>query len=155
MSGESDPLSIIGVLQSSLADPHYRAMTHDPATYHDPMTFKPERFLGTEGREPELSADSIVFGFGRRICPARMLATATVFLTVARSLAVFKISKAVEDGKEIDVEAKFQPKGISHPVPWRYSIEPRSAAHEVLIRSVEKEHPWENSNSSDLPDMEL
>lgn len=37
-------------------------MAHDPENYHDPFTFKPERFLG----EPELDPRLFVFGFGRR-----------------------------------------------------------------------------------------
>ena len=53
-----------------------RGMTHDPEVYHDPMAFKPERFLShsdagngdgmREGREPEPDPRGIVFGFGRR-----------------------------------------------------------------------------------------
>lgn len=41
-------------------------MAHDPENYHDPFTFKPERFLGEDGREPELDPRLFVFGFGRR-----------------------------------------------------------------------------------------
>lgn len=128
-------------------------MMHDPAVYHDPMVFKPERFLGIDGREPELDPHDLAFGFGRRICPARILADNTLYLSAAQSLAVFNIRKAVEDGKEIEVEPKFQPGVISHPEPWRFHIEPRSTAHESLIRSVEQKYPWEASNAADLGDI--
>lgn len=126
---------------------------HDPSVYHDPMVFKPERFLGIDGREPELDPHDLAFGFGRRICPARHLADNTLYLSAAQSLAAFNIRKAVEDGKEVDVQPKFQPGVISHPVPWKFHIEPRSAAHESLIRSVEQKHPWEASNATDLEDI--
>ena len=69
----------------------YREFMRDPETYHDPLEFKPERFLG---ESPELDPHEIVFGFGRRICPGKQLADSTMFSTIAKSLAVFDISKA-------------------------------------------------------------
>lgn len=43
-----------------------RQMTHDPEIYHDPEIFKPERFLGENGRPIEPDPRTIAFGFGRR-----------------------------------------------------------------------------------------
>ena len=40
-----------------------RKMSHDPAVYSDPFTFRPERFLGPE---PEQDPRDLCFGFGRR-----------------------------------------------------------------------------------------
>jgi hypothetical protein len=37
---------------------------HDPAVYHDPMVFKPERFLGIDGREPELDPHDLALELG-------------------------------------------------------------------------------------------
>lgn len=93
---------------------------------------------------------SLVFGFGRRICPGRFLADNTLYLSVAQSLAVFNITKAVENGQEVDVKPEFQAGVISHPVPWKFNITPRSPAHVDLILSVGKEHPWEESDAPDL-----
>jgi len=118
------------------------------------MTFKPERFLGVDGHEPEIDPHDLVFGYGRRICPGRILADTTLYLSVAQSLAVFNIRKAVQNGKEVEVQPKFQPGVISHPESWKFHITPQSAAHETLIRSVEQEHPWEQSNASDLEDVQ-
>ncbi|KAJ5606342.1 hypothetical protein N7510_009123 [Penicillium lagena] len=117
--------------------PHM-AFTHDPEVYHDPMVFKPERFLSIDGREPEMDPHGIVFGFGRRICPGRILADNTVYLSVAQSLTVFNITKIVENGKEVDVKPEFQAGVISHPVPWKFDISPRTPAHEDLIRYCHK-----------------
>ncbi|KAJ5428015.1 Cytochrome P450 E-class group I [Penicillium cf. griseofulvum] len=152
-SSEDDTWGEYFIPKGSLLLPNIWAMTHDPTVYHDPMVFKPERFLGIDGREAEFDPHDLVFGFGRRICPARILADNTLYLSAARSLAVFNIMKAVEDGKEVDVQPKFQPGVISHPLPWKFNIEPRSADHESLIRSVEQQHPWEASNAPDLVDI--
>jgi hypothetical protein len=127
-----------------------RAMMHDPTTYNDPMAFKPERFLETEGHVPEMDPHSIAFGFGRRICPGRFLADNTVYLSVAQSLTVFDISNATQEGIAITKSPKFEPGVISHPTPFQCSIAVRGPSEEALILSVEQEHPWEPSDASDL-----
>ena len=127
-----------------------RAFTHDPNLYHEPSTFKPERFLGVEGREPELDPENMVFGFGRRKCPGRVLADSSVYLTIAQCLAVFDISKPVENGKEVEPTVEFTSGTISHPVPFGTSFKPRSPEHEVLIRSILVDHPWEESDAKHL-----
>ena len=47
------------------------AMTHDETKYPDPLTFKPERFLDSNGR---LNDDSriMAYGFGRRYVPLQI-----------------------------------------------------------------------------------
>ncbi|QQK45224.1 Cytochrome P450, E-class, group I [Penicillium digitatum] len=128
--------------------------THDPTVYHDPMTFSPERFLiSPDGKLPERDPHMLVFGFGRRACPGRTLADAHVFLTVAQALAVFSISKPVQNGVTEYFLPKFLPGVISHPAPFKVSIRPRSAVHEKLIREIEQHHPWEKSDSKSLPSM--
>lgn len=56
------------------------------------MIFKPERFLATEDHTPQLDPHALSFGFGRRICPGKLLADNTIFLSIAQSLAVFNFS---------------------------------------------------------------
>ncbi len=41
-------------------------MLHDPAVYDKSFEFRPERFIQTEGKEPEMNPHKMVFGFGRR-----------------------------------------------------------------------------------------
>jgi hypothetical protein len=65
-------------------------------------------------------------------------------------LAVFQISKAVENGQTIEPSISFLPGVISHPAPFRTSAMPRSPQHEALIRSVEKIHPWQKSDAGIL-----
>lgn len=66
------------------------------------------------------------------------MAENTLYLSIVRSLAVFRIEK--EAGEKPRPE--FLPGVISHPVPWKFSISPRSAEHEALVLGVEREHPW-------------
>ena len=73
-----------------------------------------------------------------------------MYLTIVQSLAVFDISKAVENGKEIEPVVEFTSGTISHPKPFRTSIKPRSPEHEALIRSLLVDHPWEESDAKFL-----
>jgi cytochrome P450 len=76
-------------------------MLRDPRTYPNPSEFNPDRYIGVEGKVPQQNPRTICFGFGRRICPGLNLADASVFISCAMSLAVFSISKAVENGVEV------------------------------------------------------
>lgn len=85
----------------------------DPSSYHDPEVFKPERFLG---ENPETDPATLVFGFGERICPGRVLADAILWLMMEQTLAMFDIKKARDEtGREIDVQPNSAPGTISHP----------------------------------------
>jgi len=68
-----------------------RAILHNPARYPEPDAFKPERFLNPDG---SLLDDPILisaFGYGKRVCPGRHFAEATLFITVASLLSVFNV----------------------------------------------------------------
>ena len=115
------------------------------------MSFKPERYLETATHSPEPDPRNFIFGFGRRICPGRFVADNALFITIAQSLAVFDVTKAVDaNGKTIEPEVKFEPGAISHPMPYQNSIKPRSPRHEQLIKSAEDIYPWEESDAKDL-----
>lgn len=108
------------------------------------MTFTPERFLGDT---PERDPHSVVFGFGRRICPGRILADSNIFLTISMSLAAFNIGKAVRDGKEVDIQPRFLPGMISHPAPFEVGIKPRDPKYEEIVRSVKDGLQWETRDA--------
>lgn len=78
-----------------------RNMLHDREIYPDPFTFNPDRHIATAERPAQRDPRTICFGFGRRICPGMHLAEASLFSSIAMTLAVFDISKAVENGVEI------------------------------------------------------
>jgi cytochrome P450 len=121
-------------------------LLHDPEVYPNPDAFEPERYIAPRN-EPDPS--DYAFGYGRRICPGRYLAEDSIFMTLARLLAVFNMRKAVDDkGNEIDVVIDGTPGLISHPVEYAYSITPRSDKHVEMVRSAERAHPWEESDAS-------
>jgi len=133
--------------------PNIWHFTHDPELYSDPMTFKPERFLQLDNHQPEPDPHLFVFGFGRRVCPGRILADNALYLNIAQSLAVFNISKSVENGQKMEPGIEFEPGVISHPVPFKTSIKPRSAHHEDLIRAIEHIDPWQESDAPILENL--
>ncbi|KAG2066224.1 cytochrome P450 [Suillus decipiens] len=108
-------------------------MLNDPQIYANPSQFNPERFLDNNGKDPEPEPRTICFGFGRRICPGLRLADASVWISTVMSLAVFDISKVVENGVEITPEIDPSSGSISHPKPFKCSIKPRSAKAVALI----------------------
>ncbi|GLI82181.1 hypothetical protein PoHVEF18_010587 [Penicillium ochrochloron] len=126
------------------------SFTHDPDRYHDPSTFKPERFLPGNDRPPEADPRAYVFGFGRRVCPGRALADSNLYLSIANFLAGFKIQHAMRNGRPIPVSPQFLPGMISHPAPFEFDVQPRSSRHAALISSLESKHPWESSDAKNL-----
>ncbi|KAG6836286.1 hypothetical protein H0H93_009477 [Arthromyces matolae] len=90
--------------KGSLMIANARAMGLDENVYRAPHVFDPSRYLShPQGRsEPRPSAS---FGFGRRICPGRHLADASVWIAIACVLATFDIQKPIgPNGKEITPE---------------------------------------------------
>ena len=126
---------------------------HDPKHYHDPMSFKPERFLSDDEKQAENDPHLLAFGFGRRICPGRELADALIYLTIARSLAVFNIKKPMDGGKTVEPMVAFTSGALSQPVCFSADLMPRSGIAEALIRSVEDIHPFTEGDSKLLLDL--
>ncbi|WQF86426.1 Putative cytochrome P450 [Colletotrichum destructivum] len=162
------PIAPMGVPHSNSEDTTYRGyripkdaillpniwwLTHDPAVYKDPTDFRPERHMEGQGREPEFDPRKLAFGFGRRICPGKILAENSLFLNIAQSLAVFDIAKKVVDGKVVEPKVDFEDGLISHPMEFETSIKPRSARHEELIRTIEQRFPWKESDAEVLERM--
>lgn len=115
------------------------------------MAFNPERFLSTN---PEPDPGNFVFGFGRRICPGRLLADTSLFLNIAQSLAAFKISKPVDaSGVLVEPELRWEPGVVSHPAPYKVEVRPRSEKHAALIKAVEEKYPWQDSDAEVLKAM--
>ena len=78
-----------------------RAILHDPAVYPEPDAFKPERFLDKDGKLREDSVVTSAFGYGRRICPGRHLAEATLFIVAASLFSVFNIERGEACGTKV------------------------------------------------------
>jgi len=100
------------------------------------MKFMPERFLEDS---PRGINDYPVecFGFGRRICPGRYLAEATVWISIARILAAFIISKAVDEkGQLIEISEDFTSGLLCRPKPFQCQISPRSEAAKKIVEQL-------------------
>ncbi|KAG5726574.1 O-methylsterigmatocystin oxidoreductase [Termitomyces sp. T112] len=128
--------------KDSIILPHVWHITHDPQLYSDPLEFRPERFLPSEGYTPELDPKTYMFGFGKRVCPGKDLANANMFIATAMTLSVFEISKGKdENGIEIEPRCEFEGGTVSHPLPFAFTLKPRSPEAEDLIRIVNEEAP--------------
>lgn len=65
---------------------------------------------------------------------------------------MFNIEKPVDEetGEVLEPEIRFEPGAVSHPVPYKAFIKPRSEKHAELIRAAEQEYPWEESDAREL-----
>ncbi|KAF5387184.1 hypothetical protein D9615_001583 [Tricholomella constricta] len=128
-----------------------RNITRDPQLYSNPSEFRPERFMADGNNSPELDPNTYIYGFGRRSCPGRDFANANMFITLAMTLSVFQIEKGRdENGVEIEPRCEFEGGTVSHPLPFAYTIKPRSADAEFLIRTVAEEAPRRPSDGPHL-----
>ncbi|EIW84460.1 cytochrome P450 [Coniophora puteana RWD-64-598 SS2] len=85
--------------------PNVWGMSQNPDKYSNPSTFMPERFFRPDGT---LNDDKIdyVFGFGRRVCPGRHVATNSLWMAMASILASLKIEKVKDSSGNI---VEFEP----------------------------------------------
>ena len=120
------------------------AILHDSTLFPDPDTFDPMHYISTAegGLYPanactanEVPFPEAVFGFGRRICPGRLLAKESVWLTIANVLATFDISPAKDDnGIDVPVTETWLSGVIGFPGPYKCAITPRSQkALEIIM----------------------
>lgn len=95
-----------------MTEHQYRAMLHDERKYPQPSHFDPERYLDEDGSlNPDApSPAEAVFGFGRRMCPARHFAQASVWMTVACILTAFEITAPLDEfGSPIEPSGEYTP----------------------------------------------
>ncbi|KAJ7078024.1 cytochrome P450 [Mycena belliarum] len=121
--------------KDSLIIPNLWKMTHDPERYSNPMVFDPTRFIATETKPADPDPTKICFGFGRRICPGKLLADTILFLACSALLAGFEITKARENGVVVEPRAGQRTGIVSRPFPFKCSVKPRSVKALELIRA--------------------
>ncbi|KAJ6548518.1 cytochrome P450 [Mycena capillaripes] len=113
---------------------------HDPNVYKDPFIFNPDRFLGPS--PPPDPTDVGVFGYGRRVYPGAHLADVSIWINVAKAVAGLTITRALDSsGKEIDPVAETTDGIISHPVPFRCTVAPRSQQIMQLVLEATADAP--------------
>ncbi|KAH8689604.1 cytochrome P450 [Talaromyces proteolyticus] len=133
--------------RGSILMPNVWAFTHGQMVYHDPMHFTPERFLNTEKLSVEPDLTSMLFGWGRRACPGRLVAESAMYLTIALFLKIFDIRKPVENGREINPVVNIKPGVVVHPEPFQIVIETRSPKHRALLSTYADQFNWDQSDS--------
>jgi cytochrome P450 len=108
-------------------------LAHDPRKYDQPEIFNPERYFDGKGNLTE-DDEIYAFGFGRRICVGRHMASATVWLSIAAVLSTFNVQKKKDSsGKEIPLNGEYTDGLVSHPLPYECSVTPRSDGTARLV----------------------
>lgn len=120
-----------------------------------------------------------IFGFGRRSCPGRELADASLFMFVAMSVAALDIRPLAGADLSTMVDVK-EGKGwvpgtitfvlsyylVSGSVAEKHLLfqtfrtllchaRPRSPAIEALVRAVETEYPWNDHDAEAISHLDL
>lgn len=160
------PVAPMGVPHTAVEDTEYKGyrikkgtilipgvwwLLHDPQVYESPDVFDPTRFISPRD-EPDPA--TFCFGFGRRVCPGRLVADTSLWLTIAQLLACFKIEKPLDDnGLPIEPRVQSTPGLVDHPAEYSYKITPRSAAHRGLVMSLKKECYSQEGDSGRLQNL--
>ncbi|KAI0711889.1 cytochrome P450 [Cerioporus squamosus] len=119
---------------------NFWGMLREEKYYPDPHAFKPERWLDCN-RKQDSHPYNVAFGFGRRTCPGQYLAEELVFTSIARMLALFDISPARDaEGKPVIPSDDSTNGGITFPVPFRCSIQPRSPRTRETLQGLVGQH---------------
>ncbi|KAH7909267.1 cytochrome P450 [Hygrophoropsis aurantiaca] len=119
------------------------AMSRDESVYPNASEFQPERWLTSDGQLNGDEPPNFVFGWGRRICPGRHAADATMWVAICSLLANFDFQKAKDSrGKTIDFKPTFTAGFVRLPDPFPSHIVPRPGfnsdklAHLIRMASI-------------------
>jgi cytochrome P450 len=117
-----------------------RNILHNSQDYPEPERFNPERYLRPDGQlDPSVrNPRTACFGFGRRICPGRFIADASLFITVSTLLATINVVRAKDaEGNEIVPEVDVTSGILSHPKPFPWAIQPRRPHLDDLLSDIQ------------------
>ncbi|KAL1665077.1 cytochrome P450 [Schizophyllum commune] len=119
---------------------------HDPDLFDEPYTFNPDRYMLNEhGTKPGVDdsafRNTLIYGFGRRICPGMHLANASVALAAMKLLWAFEFHPSMDPETAMLVQLDVMKKrgGIAAgPPPFRCDIRCRSPSRAKLVRCAFK-----------------
>ncbi|KAH9924275.1 cytochrome P450 [Epithele typhae] len=116
------------------------SIMHNPEQFPQPEVFDPDRYFKHGKLDLGAGDPSVVFGFGRRICPGRHFAESVAWLYVASILHTLDVSLPLDaNGAPVDEPLKISPGWRGDVIEnLRCTIRPRSAAAEDLIRNGER-----------------
>ncbi|KAK7471858.1 hypothetical protein BaRGS_00035517 [Batillaria attramentaria] len=101
--------------------PNLDSVLHDPEVWEDPDTFRPERFIGPDGKLIRYE-EFIPFSTGRRVCLGESLARMELFLYLAAMIQHFRFLPP-EDGQLPSLEGIL---GFTFtPMPFTFRAIPR------------------------------
>ncbi|KAG2126532.1 cytochrome P450 [Suillus clintonianus] len=110
------------------------AISRDEKRYPDASRFMPERFLDVNNVLTNDNPAEYIFGLGRRGCPGRYAADASVWSAIVTMLAMVDFSSAKDDqGKVIDFTPQFTTGLVHSVIVFPCSISPRSHVHPGLV----------------------
>ncbi|RXW21706.1 hypothetical protein EST38_g4157 [Candolleomyces aberdarensis] len=136
--------------KGSIILPNMGAVASDPSIYPDPENFIPERHIPSILKDTESGLDehadqtqldpaSYVFGFGRRVCPGKLLALAEIWLHLATLLKVYDIVewKSEKDGVKIEIGEDRGPTMDMprRPSPFKCALRLRNEASLDFVQS--------------------
>ncbi|KAK3113062.1 hypothetical protein LTR53_010019 [Teratosphaeriaceae sp. CCFEE 6253] len=128
---------------------------NNPAYYPEPEVFAPERFLKDDGRfkSPTSLKTHFAFGVGRRECPGKHVANASLFIMISRILWTFNVKPKEGALPGAGYSGCFP---IFGPAAFECVIEPRSQSALQLVREqADINRPKEMEDSSLLYDHQL
>ncbi|EKM50921.1 uncharacterized protein PHACADRAFT_103842 [Phanerochaete carnosa HHB-10118-sp] len=75
------------------------AMLHNEKEYGHPSDFNPDRFAPEKGKPVPRDPRTVLYGFGRRVCPGLHFANHFIFLVISRLIACFELHPQELEGK--------------------------------------------------------
>ncbi|GJJ08930.1 hypothetical protein Clacol_003150 [Clathrus columnatus] len=106
-----------------------RLIFRDPTVFTNPDQFTPERFLGEKGKQCR-DVLTLVWGMGRRACPGRQLAEASLFITMATIASCFDITpKSTNSFPQLEFSSGF----VRRPKLFPVNINPRSSKWKEIL----------------------
>ncbi|KAG1849790.1 cytochrome P450 [Suillus tomentosus] len=115
-------------------------ISRDEKRYPDASRFMPERFLDVSGALTDDNPAGYIFGFGRRGCPGRYAADASLWSAIVTMLATVEFSSAKDDqGKVIEFTPQFTTGATRSPMVFPCNISARSRTHSEPVHVFQTE----------------
>ncbi|KAL1742772.1 cytochrome P450 [Schizophyllum fasciatum] len=117
--------------------PNAWAISRDENEYPQPHVFNPARFVG---EKQQRNPHDWAFGFGRRICPGRILADESIFIACATALATMDFAPKMRNGRPVPIDLSQMAGLVSLPTPFEYEAKARSERARALIDDAVMAH---------------